>query len=294
MPRRLVRYVLLVTLAATVAACSSAQHGVGSDRAPASTAAPTTAASTLPPSPSTSRTPAPSTSSRTPTPSTSATSGHATSPRPKAHRSAANAAALPLSYSTGSATQVITVTAHSTSSTQAIVQAWARSGSGWTRVGPAVSGYIGSDGMSEHASESWSATPMGRFTLTQAFGHDSDPGTALPYLRTDDADWWISQSGPLYNTHQHCASNCPFTQGAPNEHLAHELPFYDYAVVIDYNTANAPGGVRQGAGSAIFLHVHPAGSGPTAGCVAVPEDQMIRLLRWLTPAAHPRILIGTD
>ncbi len=38
-------------------------------------------------------------------------------------------------------------------------------------------------------------------------------------------------------------------------------------MVIDYNTANAPGGVRQGAGSAFFLHV--AVGAPTEGCVAI-------------------------
>jgi L,D-peptidoglycan transpeptidase YkuD (ErfK/YbiS/YcfS/YnhG family) len=62
------------------------------------------------------------------------------------------------------------------------------------------------------------------------------------------------------------------------------------SVVIDYNTRNAPGGVRQGAGSAFFLHV--TDGAPTAGCVAVPEAKLVSLMRWLTPAAHPRILIG--
>ena len=135
-----------------------------------------------------------------------------------------------------------------------------------------------------------SATPMGSFTLTQAFGYYSDPGTALPYLKTRSSDWWISQSGPLYNTHQRCASNCPFNRGAPNEHLYYERPYYGYAVVIDYNTRNAPGGVRQGAGSAFFLHVSVGA--PTAGCVSIDKADLVRILRWLKPSAHPRILIG--
>ena len=49
--------------------------------------------------------------------------------------------------------------------------------------------------------------------------------------------------------------------------------------------------VRQGAGSAFFLHV--AVGAPTAGCVSIPADQLVRILHWLAPDRHPRILIGT-
>jgi L,D-peptidoglycan transpeptidase YkuD (ErfK/YbiS/YcfS/YnhG family) len=62
-------------------------------------------------------------------------------------------------------------------------------------------------------------------------------------------------------------------------------------VAIDYNTRNA-GPVVQNGGSAVFLHVHPPGTGPTAGCVSIPQDQVVRILKWLEPADHPRILIG--
>jgi L,D-peptidoglycan transpeptidase YkuD (ErfK/YbiS/YcfS/YnhG family) len=198
---------------------------------------------------------------------------------------------LPLRFSTGSATQVITVTARSYSSTVATLQAWTKaSGGGWYRRGSAITAHIGSQGMTWSPSESKSATPVGSFTLTQAFGHDSDPGTALPYLHTNPADWWISQAGPLYNTHQRCWSGCAFTRGSPNEHLYYETPYYNYAVVIDYNTRNSPTGVRQGAGSAFFLHVTDGRA--TAGCVAIPQSSLVSIMRWLTPTRHPRILIG--
>jgi L,D-peptidoglycan transpeptidase YkuD (ErfK/YbiS/YcfS/YnhG family) len=197
---------------------------------------------------------------------------------------------LPLSYSTGSATQVITVVAHSTSATTATLQRWTKSGTGWLPDGAAVTSHVGSAGMTATPNEGAEKTPMGSFTLTQAFGHDPNPGTALPYLQTTPADWWISQAGPLYNTEQRCASNCAFTQGNPNEHLYYETPFYNYAVVIDYNTANA-GPIRQGAGSAFFLHV--TDGNPTAGCVSVPQATEISILQWLQPADAPRILIGT-
>jgi L,D-peptidoglycan transpeptidase YkuD (ErfK/YbiS/YcfS/YnhG family) len=195
-----------------------------------------------------------------------------------------------LRYSTGTATRVITVVGHSYGATTATLQAWDKVSTGrWIKIGAAVTAHIGADGMGQ-ASEYRSATPIGSFTLTQAFGHNSNPGTNLPYLHTNAYDWWISQAGPLYNTHQRCAYGCAFNRGDPNEHLYYETPYYNYAVVIDYNTRNAPGGVRAGRGSAFFLHVTDGTA--TAGCVAIPQSRLIPIIWWLTPSAHPRILIG--
>jgi L,D-peptidoglycan transpeptidase YkuD (ErfK/YbiS/YcfS/YnhG family) len=200
--------------------------------------------------------------------------------------SAAAGTSLPLSLTTGSATQVITVVAKSTSATVATLQRWTKSGTGWAAYGAPVTAHLGSAGLTSHPSESLSATPMGSFTLTQAFGRDVNPGTQLPYLLTTPDDWWVSQAGPLYNTRQRCASNCGFTLGDPNEHLYYETPYYNYAVVIDYNT----GPVTQGAGSAFFLHV--TDGGPTAGCVSIPQADLVSILDWLSPSNAPRILIG--
>jgi L,D-peptidoglycan transpeptidase YkuD (ErfK/YbiS/YcfS/YnhG family) len=241
-----------------------------------------------------------STSTSAPTPSRTSAAPRAlgarhavAAPRPAAATTSAapRGQALPLPFRTGTATRVITVTASSTANTTATLQAWAKvAGGGWRTSGSAVTAHVGADGLSSHPSEYRSATPIGSFTLTQAFGHDANPGTRLPYIHTRPSDWWISQSGPLYNTHQRCASNCAFTRGSPNEHLYYETPYYNYAVVIDYNTRNAPGGVRQGAGSAFFLHVTDGRS--TAGCVAIGQAKLVSLMRWLRPATHPRILIG--
>jgi len=214
---------------------------------------------------------------------------HTSTPPSKPH--VVRGVALPLPYTTGSATRVITVVASLHASTVATLQAWTKApGGGWLRWGGAITAHVGSQGLTSAPSESLSATPIGSFTLTQAFGRLGNPGTGLPYFATTSADWWISQSGPLYNTHQRCAGSCPFAQGSPNEHLAYELPYYNYAVVIDANTRNAPGGVHQGGGSAFFLHV--TDGAPTAGCVAIPQSNLVPIMQWLSPGAQPRILIG--
>ena len=196
--------------------------------------------------------------------------------------------ALPLPYSTGSATRVITVVAQSTGSTTATLQAWSLApGGGWLRYGGAVLAHVGAQGLTTAPSESRSATPIGAFGLTQAFGSQPDPGTPLPYFQTDGADWWVSDvNSPLYNQHARCwPGSCSFNT-AVSENLYQAGYVYSYAVVIDYNRFPA----RAGAGSAFFLHV--TDGGPTAGCVSIPAANLVSLMRWLSPNAHPRILIG--
>ena len=196
---------------------------------------------------------------------------------------------LPLGYSTGTATRVITVVSSAYSHTTATLQAWNKApGGGWLKYGPAITAHVGSQGMTTSPSESKSATPIGSFSLTQAFGRYANPGTGLPYFATSYSDWWISQEGSLYNTHQHCSSHCPFdtSHSTVNENLYGAGTVYNYAVVIDYNRSHP----KAYAGSAFFLHV--TDGNPTAGCVSIPSSNLVTIMRWLTPSAHPRILIG--
>ena len=76
--------------------------------------------------------------------------------------------------------------------------------------------------------------------------------------------------------------------GGGSEALWRISPQYRYFAVIEYNAHP----VVPGRGSAIFLHVS-AGHG-TAGCVSLPEAQLVRLLRWLRPAAKPMITIRIE
>lgn len=57
---------------------------------------------------------------------------------------------------------------------------------------------------------------------------------------------------------------------------------YKWGVVVDHNPAAIPG-----AGSCIFLHIWKDSSGATAGCTAMPEKELVGLIRWLDPAAQP-------
>jgi len=87
--------------------------------------------------------------------------------------------------------------------------------------------------------------------------------------------WVDDPSDPSYNL---------WVDGGRGEAM-YQAPVYDYAAVIAYNTDRTPG-----LGSAIFLHV--SRGGPTAGCVSLPVERLLEVLRWLDPARAPVIVMG--
>lgn len=177
--------------------------------------------------------------------------------------------------------QLITVSAPSSSSTTATLTAWQRGSDGtWRAVIGPVAAHVGATGIGR-ASEGSQHTPAGTFALTQAFGRQVNPGTRMPYFRTDALDWWDENpSSPSYNLHVRRSTS----PGGASENLYYSGSVYDYVVNMNYNTARTPG-----AGSAFFLHV--SDGTPTAGCVSVDRSVMVALLRWLDPAQRPYISI---
>ena len=76
-----------------------------------------------------------------------------------------------------------------------------------------------------------------------------------------------------------------------SEPLWTETVAYPYFAVIRFNVNPTRGGANA-LGSGIFLHSWVGGA--TEGCVALRESQLLDVLRWLKPSAHPVIEIGTE
>lgn len=113
-------------------------------------------------------------------------------------------------------------------------------------------------------------TPIGTFWITSAFGIKENPGTELPYTQVDEYLYW-SEEEDTYNLMVDVRKLG--REKIKGEHLIDEKPAYNYAMVIGYNTECV-----FGEGSAIFLH--GKGKNPyTAGCVAVDEENVIKILR---------------
>jgi L,D-peptidoglycan transpeptidase YkuD (ErfK/YbiS/YcfS/YnhG family) len=179
--------------------------------------------------------------------------------------------------------QVITVQAATSSSQSAVLRTWRLASSGhYVQVFSPVIADVGVHGVGP-TKEGLGRTPDGVFTLTQAFGNEPTNGTRLPYFRAGPDDWWDENpSSSLYNRHV----RSPVSPGGASENLYDAGHAYAHAVVINYNTDP----VIKGAGSGFFLHV--SFGAPTEGCVAIPENDLNRVMRWLNPADHPVISIG--
>ncbi len=136
-------------------------------------------------------------------------------------------------------------------------------------------GRIGRNGTvdAEFKKEGDGKTPRGVYNLSQAFGIDKID-LKYPYRVLDGTEYWVDDVNSKYYNTMQIVKEGETSEFNSSEHLIDEKIAYQYAMVIDYN--NPP---VAGKGSAIFLHVEK--NKPTAGCVAVSKENMVRILNWL-------------
>ena len=138
------------------------------------------------------------------------------------------------------------------------------------------------------------ATPIGVYGIGAAmYGNQPNPGGLhYAYHRLVCGDWWDEDpySG-RYNSFVHVPCGVTPAFASWSEPLWTETVAYPYLAVIRFNMDPVRGGAGA-LGSGIFLHSWVGGA--TLGCVAVHEWKLLRILRWLRPAAHPVIEIGTN
>ena len=187
----------------------------------------------------------------------------------------------------GTATQVIAVDASGYGQSTATFTAYQRAASGWQQVFGPWQADVGSHGFAPPGQkrEGDGRTPSGSYGFDFFFGVLADPGVQFAWrpVTGHDIVWDDDPSSARYNQWVDTATA---DAGASPEPMD-QTPAYDDGAVIAYNTSP----VVPGAGSAIFLHVSTGG--PTAGCVSLPTGELLSVLRWLSPAAQPRIVMGT-
>jgi L,D-peptidoglycan transpeptidase YkuD (ErfK/YbiS/YcfS/YnhG family) len=179
--------------------------------------------------------------------------------------------------------QLITVTAASYGTTYATLRAYLLVGGYRIQVYGPWTARVGYHGVARPGAkrEGDGKTPSGTYGLGFFFGVQPNPGVYFPWRHAYSYDYWDDDpASPRYNLWVDARVADPGRNPEPMDNV----PAYNYAAVIAYNTARTPG-----LGSAIFLHVGTGGA--TAGCVSLPASQLLTLLRWLRPAANPRITI---
>lgn len=178
------------------------------------------------------------------------------------------------------------VSASSAGATTATLTAYQRTTAGWRVAYGPFTAHLGYNGFAPPGTkrEGDGRTPSGTYGFGFAFGIDADPGLHLSYrvVTGPNIVWDDDPSSPRYNEWVDSSTADPGANPEPMDNA----PAYDYGAVIGYNTAP----VVPGAGSAIFLHVSTGGA--TAGCVSLPVDELLEVLRWLDPSQQPAIVMG--
>jgi len=128
-------------------------------------------------------------------------------------------------------------------------------------------------------------TPSGIYRLGTAFGYGQSLITKMPYRQAGADDLWVDDpNAPDYNQWVRQEE----TRAASYEKMRRDDDLYKYGLVIEYNTRP----VIRDFGSAIFFHIWSGPGSTTAGCVAVSEENILKILAWLDPALNPVIYIN--
>ena len=136
---------------------------------------------------------------------------------------------------------------------------------------------LGRGGVRANKHEGDGATPRGRFRLLRLWWRPDRhprPRTLLPVKPiTPDLAWCEDTADRRYNR--------PFRRSPAEggDRLWRTDHLYDFVIQIDHNTRPRV----AGRGSAVFIHVARPNRSPTAGCVALAANDLVRLLARLGP-----------
>ena len=127
--------------------------------------------------------------------------------------------------------------------------------------------------------------PAGIFRLSSAFGYapaSSATWIKLPYLELSRQVEGVDDVNSRYYNKLVDRSKVTRVDWRSSEQMRRDDVLYKWGVFVDHN----PQAIR-GAGSCIFLHIWRSPASPTVGCTAMPERELVRLLRWLDPHRQP-------
>lgn len=138
----------------------------------------------------------------------------------------------------------------------------------------------GKGGILQDKAEGDGATPIGSFPFRKVFYRPDRlerPQTILPVqaLKTDDG-WCDDPDDANYNTHV----QLPYP--AHHEKLWREDHLYDIILVVGHN--DDP--IIKGKGSAVFVHLMHPQETPTEGCVAFSQENLLQVLRTVSPESQ--------
>lgn len=200
------------------------------------------------------------------------------------------------------ARQLVVVTTEGWDSVRGTLRRYERRGptGRWQRVGAEVPVVVGrnglgwgvgryprpSGGLDPVKREGDGRAPAGVFDLSGAFGYA--PAAEVPWIRLP----YTHSTAPVKCVDDvesaHYNRVVDETKVAKDwssrEDMLRTDPLYRLGVIVDHNWAAQ---TTPGDGSCIFLHVWKGPGQGTAGCTAMPEPAIRKVLGWLHPAREP-------
>ncbi|MGH8166491.1 MAG: L,D-transpeptidase family protein, partial [Woeseiaceae bacterium] len=213
---------------------------------------------------------------------------------------ASHAQALSTAVPWTDARQLVVVITSDWNASTGVLHTFSRSEDGWeseTAALPVVIGRAGAAwGVGLHPpqaagpqkQEGDGRSPAGVFTLGVAFGYADSADSRLPYAPMDADDYCIDVTGsPFYNQIVDTGDVGADAVAGSTEPMRRDLhldgdQLYKLGFVIEHNPGN-----EAGLGSCIFAHLWRVADAATAGCTAMAESDMQKLLAWLTSDANP-------
>ena len=136
---------------------------------------------------------------------------------------------------------------------------------------------LGRGGILTNKREGDGGTPRGSFRLKRLWWRQdriTRPRTALPVRAIGPTDAWSEDPADRrYNRPVHRGP------AEPGDRLMRTDDLYDLIIEIDHNDRPRV----AGRGSAVFIHIARPGFKPTAGCVALRRNDLLRLLEQVGP-----------
>ena len=134
-------------------------------------------------------------------------------------------------------------------------------------------------------------SPAGVFKIPFAFGSAPAADAAWLRLRYQPCTATVQGVDDVNSTRYNQVVNTQeiVPDWTSKEDMLRSDGLYRWGAFVGHNPQNVPGD-----GSCIFLHIWRGKGIPTAGCTAMAENDLKRVLAWLDPSKEPRLVQFTD
>lgn len=130
-------------------------------------------------------------------------------------------------------------------------------------------------------------TPSGVYKIGKVFAYEQLK-VDMPFVKADKNMVCVDDSKSRYYN-QVIDASAAIRDWESFEYMKRDDHQYRFGAIVEYNSNN-----EAGIGSCIFIHIKKDANSPTAGCVALDEVDMKKLIFWLKHGADPLIKVVQD